>query len=440
MANNHSAMDFQSVILNRRNGKGNTKLELQALAQGAARATTPDYELAAWLMAEYFQPLSAEETAWLTLAMADSGERLDLSGLPKPWVDKHSTGGVGDKTSIVLLPLLACCGITIVKMSGRGLGITGGTVDKLESVPGFRMDLTPDELKSQAKEIGIAITGQTADLAPADKVLYALRDVTGTVDSIPLIVSSILSKKIAGGAEQIVLDVKAGSGGFMPNLSAAQQLANALKVTGDKVGLPTHIAITDMDQPLGRMVGNILEVKEAAATLNGESGRFADLCIDLAAHALVAIGKASDPDAALTTVRAKLASGEAKERARTWFKAQGAKVDVFEDLNSLPTAPISRPVLNRDKGGFVHRVDARIVGETVVDLGGGRRTKADQIDPRVGVECLKHVGDEISPGEPVFIVHASSSEGAQEAERRLLESVRFAPDRPAATPLILETM
>ncbi|MCH7945802.1 MAG: thymidine phosphorylase, partial [Armatimonadetes bacterium] len=291
-------MDFQDIIAAKREGRANSVEELRFLSQGAADGSLSDEELTAWLKAAYQNTLSATETADLTLAMAESGERLDLAGLPKPWVDKHSTGGVGDKTTIVLLPLLAACGMTVVKMSGRGLGITGGTVDKLGSVPGFRLDLTPEEMKEQAGRIGLAITGQTPRLAPADKKLYALRDVSGTVGSVPLIVSSILSKKIAGGAETVVLDVKCGSGAFMKTLPEAQALAQALVETARLCGLDLHLSITDMDQPLGRAVGNALEVKEAIRVLQGsETGRFRDLCLHFAGRALAAVGKGSEEDA-----------------------------------------------------------------------------------------------------------------------------------------------
>lgn len=303
-------MNFQDIIAAKRDGLKHTKPELEWLAKAAACGEVPDYQLSAWLMAAYLHPLDSEETAWLTLSMAGTGERLDLTGLPKPWVDKHSTGGVGDKTTIVLLPLLAACGLTMVKMSGRGLGITGGTVDKLLSVPGFRMDLTPEELKAQAKRIGLAITGLTPNLAPADKVLYALRDATATVDSIPLIVSSILSKKIAGGAETVVLDVKAGSGAFMKTVPEARKLASALSDTAAIAGLKTRLAITDMSQPLGRTVGNSLEVEEAGAVLTGnEPSRFAELCLDLAALTLVAVGVEPGMDRARAKALHALAGG-----------------------------------------------------------------------------------------------------------------------------------
>jgi pyrimidine-nucleoside phosphorylase len=429
-------MEFQEVIAHRRDGIVNPREELEMLARGAADGSIPDYQLSAWLMAAYLEPLNAEETAWLTEAMADSGDRLDLTGLPKPWVDKHSTGGVGDKTSIILLPLLASCGMTIVKMSGRGLGITGGTVDKLESVPGFRMDLDPSELIDQARRIGLANTGQTAALAPADRTLYALRDVTATVDSIPLLVSSIMSKKLAGGSERVVLDVKCGSGGFMTDLDGAERLAEALSETGKRIGLPAHVAITDMSQPLGRAVGNLLEVKEAAQVLQGEKGRMRDLCLQLAAHALVASGLAKHSEA-LSVASKVLDSGTALVRAREWFKAQGATIDVFDHPEQLAVAPVQRVVAS-PISGYVHQVDARAVGEVVVALGGGRERKTDEIDPTVGVECHQAVGDEVESGQPAFTVHARNEEEAKAAGHKLLTGLRIAESKVQPPPLVLK--
>jgi pyrimidine-nucleoside phosphorylase len=431
-------VEFQQIIANRRDGKGNSQEELTILAKGAADASVPDYQLAAWLMAAYLRPLNPDETAWLTQAMADSGQRLDLTGLPKPWIDKHSTGGVGDKTSIVLLPLLASCGLTIIKMSGRGLGITGGTVDKLESVPGFRMDLTPEELKIQAAAIGLAITGQTPNLAPADKALYSLRDVTATVDSMPLIVSSILSKKIAGGAERVMLDVKCGSGGFMTDLEKAKALAKSLIETGKRLNLPVNVAITDMNQPLGRAVGNLLEVKEAVWVLKGGQNRFSNLCIELAAHALVETKWADDMPKAEMIVTSALREGRALYKAKEWFAAQGATVDVFALKDPLPMAKVQMTVTNTRGKGYVQQVDARTVGEVVLALGGGREKKTDVIDPTVGVECLKEVGDGIKDGEEVFIVHAATEKAAEQAAAKLLTGLKVSPEKVAPLPLIIE--
>ncbi|RYG20005.1 thymidine phosphorylase, partial [bacterium] len=333
-------MTLLPIIARRRDGQRHSEAELRELANAAAVGSVPDYQIAAWLMAAYLNPLDEEQTAWLTLAMADSGQRLDLTSLPKPWVDKHSTGGVGDKTTLVLLPLLAACGLTMVKMSGRGLGITGGTLDKLSSVEGLRLDLTPERLIEVAREVGFALGGQTAQLAPADGVLYSLRDATGTVASMPLIVSSILSKKIAGGAETIVLDVKCGSGGFMRTLDEARELARWLRTIGERCGLRVRCAITDMSTPLGAAVGNALEVREAWDVLSGVPLsepviRFRELCLDLAGLALETseAGDRAKAEEALT-------SGKAAQKFEAWLRAQGATSGV----EALPSAPVVRTV------------------------------------------------------------------------------------------------
>lgn len=428
------------LIAKRRDGLRHTEEELRYLASSAADASTPDYQLAAWLMAAYLRPLDRDETVWLTQAMAYSGERLDLDALPSPRIDKHSTGGVGDKTTLVLLPLLASCGATLVKMSGRGLGITGGTLDKLESLPGFRTDLTPEEMIRQAAEIGLALTGQTPRLVPADKVLYSLRDAIGAVDSLPLIVSSILSKKIAGGADRIVLDVKCGSGGFMPTLERASELAEWLKAVGEGCGLHVRIAITDMDQPLGTWAGNALELKEAVRTLKGEErGRFRELCVQLAGLALSSAGLAISIEEGASAAEASIESGRAAEKARAWFTAQGARIDPFEG-EGWQCAPTQRAVGWRGEPGFVAKIDARTVGETVVALGGGRKEKGQHIDPTVGIGTLVQVGEAIAPGQVAFEVHARSESVAEEAERRLLGALRVQSDPVPARAVVIEVL
>ncbi len=429
-------MDFIEIIAKRRDAQPHTPDELSFLAQGAAQGTIPDYQLSAWLMAAYLNPLSEEDAALLTVAMADSGERIDLTGLPKPWMDKHSTGGVGDKTTIVLLPILAACGLTVVKMSGRGLGITGGTVDKLASVPGFRMDLTPDEMKEQAAEIGIAITGQSAALAPADKTLYALRDVTGTVRSMPLIVSSILSKKIAGGAEIVALDVKCGSGAFMKTFDEARQLAGWLKRIGTKAGLKVQCEITDMDQPLGCSIGNALEVQEAIRVLKGEEqGRFYSLCIEVAGSALHVSGKADSLDEGRALAREALQSCRALGKAKEWFHAQGGSLSVF-DHEDWAVAPHTYAI-HADQEGWVARVDAEIVGQAVVDLGGGRKRKADEIDPTVGVVLSVEVGSKIGKGDLLATIH--SGQPNPEALTDVRNAIQISAAPAAERPVILAT-
>lgn len=431
-------MNLLDVIAATRDGKPLVPEQIDRLVRGAATGEASDYQLAAWLMAAVLQGLSDSETSALTLAMANSGERLDLTELPRPWLDKHSTGGVGDKTTLVVLPILAASGLTVVKMSGRGLGLTGGTIDKLESVPGFRTDLTPEELVRQAKEIGIALSGQTPRLAPADKVLYALRDVTGTVRSLPLIVSSILSKKIAGGAERVVFDVKCGSGAFMQTIGEARELANALKRVGEDAGLSVRCLISDMDQPLGQFCGNALEVEEAAAVLSGQSsGRFRTLCEAVAGAALELGGKAEAGSGA-AMARELLETGRALAKADEWFRAQGARVSLANGLLELDHAPHRRTLVS-EAAGWVHRVDAAVVGEIVVDLGGGRKAKSDVIDPRVGVEVLVEVGDEVDAGQPLLVIHGATEVGIDDVMDRARGAVIVRDGAVPKRPVVLSS-
>lgn len=431
--------DFRRIIEDRRDGRSHSGADLAFLANGAGSGSIPDYQLAAWLMAAYLNPLSRDETTALTLAMADSGSRIDLTGLPKPWVDKHSTGGVGDKTSIVLLPLLAACGLTVVKMSGAGLGITGGTVDKLGSIPGFRLGLGIDELKEQARKIGLALTGQTPDLAPADKALYGLRDATATVKSLPLITSSILSKKVAGGAETVVLDVKCGNGAFVADLDEALELADWLRDVGTRCGLNIRIEVTDMSAPLGSAVGNAVEVKEAIrvltcdpAELPGPSQRFRELCLDLAGETLDAVGIPSG------RAEEALRGGTAAEKAQQWFAAQGGPKTLDGVLNSLTTAPLTRDVRS-DREGWIQGVQAATVGAAVVDLGGGRHRKEDLIDPSVGIEFMAGVGDEVRAGDVLFTVHAGTEAAADEAAASVRGAMTFSGWPVERPPLVLRT-
>ena len=430
-------MKVVDIIARKRDGKENTVDDLQYIARGAADGSIPDYQLSAWLMAAYLNPLNEQETAWLTKAMAESGTRIDLTGLPKPWVDKHSTGGVGDKTTLVLLPILAACGLTVVKMSGRGLGITGGTVDKLSSIPGFRLDLTAEDMKTQAARIGLALTGQSPDLAPADKALYALRDVTATVGSIPLIVSSILSKKIAGGAETIVLDVKCGSGAFMSTIEEANDLADSLEATGRILGLSITASISDMGQPLGSAVGNALEVREAMQVLQGTplsepSLRFRELCQYFAAETLLACSKVMSIEDGLAMAEESLDSQRALAKFQEWILAQGGS-PIWEQ-DDLPKSPILRLVKHRGEAGWISEVSALNVGEAVIDLGGGRRTKSDVIDHSVGIELLAAVGSRVEEGQPLFRIHAPSESSADSAQMATLAGIKFsqkAVERPA---------
>lgn len=427
-------MDFQSIIATRRDGKRHSDDELRFLARGAAEGSIPDYQLSAWLMAAFLKPLADDETTALTLAMAESGERMDLTGLPKPWVDKHSTGGVGDKTSIILLPLLAACGLTLVKMSGRGLGVTGGTLDKLEAVPGFRVDLSPDEMKAQAAKIGLAITGQSPNLAPADKTLYALRDATGTTSNIPLLVSSILCKKIAGGAETVVLDVKCGSGAFMHTYEGAHALAVGLARTAKAAGLRCRLAITDMDQPLGT-AGNALEVYEALQVLRCDwtsdaIRRTVDLCLTLAGVALQASGLVTSEGEGRARAQTALITGAAYEKTAQWFEAQGGSIDA-----ELPVAPVIRTV-EAPEDGWVSRIDAETIGYTVIGLGGGRRKKEDKVDPRVGIRLPLAIGSHVAQGAPLATVHAASEADAEEAVRQVRSAFSLSPTEYLAPPIV----
>jgi len=430
-------MNILDFLTQRRDNRPHSKVDIDAFIQEATAGNIPDYQVAAWLMAAFLNPLDEAQTADLTLSMAHSGDRLDLTGLPKPWVDKHSTGGVGDKTSLVTLPLLASCGLTVVKMSGRGLGITGGTVDKLESIPGFRMDLTPEEMVAQAGEIGLAVTGQTPRLAPADKLLYGLRDVTATVPCIPLIASSILSKKIAGGAEVVVLDVKCGSGAFMRDLDSATNLAKWLKEIGTRCGLTIEVEITDMDQPLGVACGNVLEVLEAVHTLRGEGpARFQELCLHVTGVALHAAGMEPSIEQGIQKATEKLLSGAAYRKAEQWFAAQGADPKVLASDNWAPHAPVITKVRS-DQAGWVERYDAETVGRIVVDLGGGRHKKEDDIDTTVGVMCHREVGDRVEVGDLLGVIHARNQADSDRAVASLKQAVHVVQNEVAKRPLVL---
>jgi pyrimidine-nucleoside phosphorylase len=436
-------LNFVQIIANKRDGRQNTEDELRFLALGAADGSIPDYQLSAWLMAAYLNPLDADETAWLTRGMADSGTRIDLNGLPKPWVDKHSTGGVGDKTTLVLLPILAACGLTVVKMSGRGLGITGGTIDKLSAIPGFRLDLTPEEMKTQAARIGLALTGQSPNLAPADKALYALRDVTATVASIPLIVSSILSKKIAGGADTIVLDVKCGSGAFMPSLDKATALAKGLSETGSRLGLGVKVSISDMSQPLGAMVGNALEVGEAMSVLQGRdltgpALRFRELCLYYAGETLEASGKATSVTTGKAIATEVLESGQAFEKFKEWVTAQGGTPIWQED--SLPQAKATVKVSYPGHSAYVKTVDALTIGQAIIELGGGRKSKEDEVDLSVGIEIHVSVGDQVTQGALLCTVHAADRDTSHRiGEKLLYDAFGFSATAVEPPPLILRS-
>jgi pyrimidine-nucleoside phosphorylase len=397
----------------------------------------PDYQLAAFCMAVYFRGLDGAETFALTDAMIRSGETIDLhAAIGRKVVDKHSTGGVGDKTSLAVGPIVAACGVPFGKMSGRGLGHTGGTLDKLESIPGFRIELTTEEFLQQVRDVGLAIIGQSANLVPADKLLYGLRDVTATVDNVSLIAASIMSKKIAAGADAIVLDVKVGDGAFMKTIEDARELAEMMLELGRHAGREVACVLTDMDQPLGHAVGNALEIRETIATLRGEGpADFTELVLSACAHLLAFSDLGVDEATGRERAAAAVQDGSALALYERWIAAQGG--DPAED--ALPTAPVLRDV-QAPSGGFVFAIGAVDVGMAALRLGAGRQTKDDDIDHAVGVLCLKKRGDVVEGGETVAQVHAQDEEAAARAADEVLAAYTFADEAPQATPIVLETI
>ncbi len=411
--------------------------ELAELVLAYARGDVPDYQLAAFCMAVYFQGLSTAETFALTDAMVRSGDTIDLgAALGRRVVDKHSTGGVGDKTTLAVGPIVAACGVPFGKMSGRGLGHTGGTLDKLEAIPGFRVELTTEEFVTQVRETGLAIVGQTANLVPADKKLYALRDVTATVDNVSLIAASIMSKKIASGADAIVLDVKVGDGAFMKSLADAQVLAETMLALGQRAGRDVVCVLTDMDQPLGRAVGNALEVHEAIATLRGEGPPdFTELVLDASAHLLALSDLGIDRAEARRRAELAVADGSATAAYERWIRAQGGDPDEA----ALPKAPIVREVF-APRAGWVQRLAALPVGLAALHLGAGRREKDAPIDHAVGVLCRKKRGDAVELGEPLAVVHARNERTADEAAEDVLAAYELGDEPPRARPIVLDTL
>jgi pyrimidine-nucleoside phosphorylase len=428
-------MHAMDVIAKKRDGGELSREEIAFFVQGYTADRIPDYQAAAWLMACFLQGMTDRETRDLTMAMVQSGETLDLSDVAPFTVDKHSTGGVGDKVSLVVAPLVAASGVPIAKMTGRGLGFSGGTVDKLESIPGYRTDLTVEEIKSQVAGIGIVLTGQTVDLAPADRKLYALRDVTATVESIPLIISSIMSKKLAAGADAIVLDVKVGKGAFMKTMEQAEALAHGLVRLGTQAGRDVVALVSDMDQPLGWAVGNALEVREAINTLHEGGPRdFREHCLTVAAEMLMLSGQVEDANEALSLVLKTLSSGAAWQKFRHMVEAQGGDVSTVDDPEKLPQAPIVEPV-PAPRSGYLVGLNAVEVGWAVVDLGGGREEKGQPIDHRVGVLVHHKVGDLVQEGTPLFTVYASDEEKLAAARGRVLAAHVFSDEPVQPLPL-----
>lgn len=401
-------MRFVDTLEKKRNGEELTTEEIESFVQGYTEGTIPDYQASAFLMAIYFQGMTPREQGDLTQAMARSGDVLDLSLIDGVKVDKHSTGGVGDTTTLILVPLVAACGVPVAKMSGRGLGHTGGTLDKLEAIPGFHIERTEREFIEQVNTIGAAVIGQTGNLAPADKKLYALRDVTATVNSIPLIASSIMSKKIASGADAIVLDVKVGDGAFMKTKEEAEELARAMVAIGEAVGRHTSAVISNMDEPLGRAVGNALEVQEAIDTLRGEGpADLTELSIQLGGRMLVAGQRVDTVEEGRLRIREAMDSGRALDVFRQLIEAQGGDASVVDDFSLFAQADYEEDVLAK-RDGYVTHIVANEIGLASMKLGAGRATKDDQIDPAVGIVLHKKVGDAVCQGEPIATVYAQS--------------------------------
>jgi pyrimidine-nucleoside phosphorylase/thymidine phosphorylase len=418
------------VIVEKRSGGEHAADTLAALIDGFTAGSVPDYQRAAWLMAVCWRGMTMRETADLTMAMARSGEMLDLGSLENT-VDKHSTGGVGDKTTLVLAPLLAALGSTVAKMSGRGLGHTGGTVDKLESIPGFTSDLDEERFLRQAHEVGVVVTGQSKDLAPADGLIYALRDVTGTVESLPLIASSIMSKKLAGGAKSIVLDVKVGSGAFMRTVEEARELALAMTSIGRHAGLDLTAILSNMSEPLGSAVGNAIEVREAIDCLKGEGpADLRELCVVLAGQVLRSAGLAGDEE----RVARALDDGSAYQRFERWIAAQGGDLAALGDL---PLAP-GQELVRARRSGVVAAIEARAVGRAAGLLGGGRSRKGEDLDHGVGVMLHAKVGDSVGAGEAVATVYHRHGRGLAQAVTALEAAIEVA-DSATPRPLIIET-
>lgn len=428
------------IIIKVRDGKPLTTEEIQFFVQGFTHGDIPEYQASAWAMAVVLRGLSMREITDLTLAMAASGDQLNLGDSMPLSADKHSTGGVGDKTTLPVQPIVAACGIPMGKMSGRGLGFTGGTLDKMESIPGYNVDLTTKAFLNQLQEIGIVLCGQTADLAPADGKLYALRDVTGTIPSTPLIASSIMSKKLAVGAQADLLDVKVGKGAFMQTLEDARALAETMVEIGTHAGRSVAAVISDMNQPLGFAVGNALEVKEAITTLNGEGPPdFREHCLEVAARLLLLTSQAQNLEDARRQAEGRLADGSALEKFKELIDAQGGDVSVIDSPERLPSAPWMQDVA-APSGGCVAEIHAKEVGLAAMQLGAGRKKKGDPVDHAVGIVLHHKVGDWVEEGEALFTLHARSEEAARPAAERLLQACTLHEQACEPLPLFYDTI
>ncbi|MEX1248063.1 MAG: thymidine phosphorylase [Anaerolineales bacterium] len=423
------------IIVKKRQGQELTRDEIRFFVEGFTRGEIQDYQVSAWAMAVLLNGMTDRETMELTLAMAESGDMLDLTGVVDRALDKHSTGGVGDKTTLVVEPLVAACGLRVGKMSGHGLGFSGGTLDKMESIPGFRTDLTTEEFLRQLREVGLVLTGQTGDLAPADGKLYALRDVTGTIDSLPLIASSVMSKKIAAGAQRMVLDVKVGVGAFMKNLDDARALAKIMVKIARLASRKAVALLSDMNQPLGHAVGNALEVKEAVLTLQGGGPEdFRRHAVEVAAHLIVLGEKEKTLAAARKLAAAQLQNGSAFQRFRALVVAQGGDVSYVDDPDKFPRAPFIE-LIPAPRAGYLRRVDAKEIGETSVELGAGRAKKGDPIDHAVGIVVHHKVGDKLAKSEPLFTLHANDKGKLEAARGRALAAHQWSSKKVKPLPL-----
>ncbi len=434
-------MNPVDIIVKKRDGGELSAAEIRTFIEGFVSGTIPDYQAAAWAMAVYFQGMTDAETTDLTLAMAASGDQLDLHDALPPntiIVDKHSSGGVGDKTTLAVGAIVAACGLPVGKMSGRGLSFTGGTIDKLESIQGWSPDLSEQQFRQQLRTVGLVVAGQTANLAPADKLLYALRDVTGTVPSLPLIASSIMSKKLAAGADAIVLDVKCGRGAFMETLAEARALSKLMVAIGQRANRRVTALITQMEQPLGRAVGHVLEVKEAIATLHGQGPADFQQLVEAVAQEMLLLGqRVQTTEQAREQIHQVIANGAAFAKFKAFVAAQGGDVRLMDNPEQLPQAPVTLPVLT-PVSGYVQRIDAREIGLTSVALGGGRQQKGDPIDYRVGIIVQAKVGDPVAPGDTLCTVHAADKQAAETAVQRILAAYTLQDQPVAPLPIIYE--
>lgn len=433
-------MAFQDLIEKKRDGGILSRSEIEELVRGIVSGTVPDYQISAWAMAVYFQGMNDEETRDLALAMAHSGEVIDLSGLEGIPVDKHSTGGVGDKTTLVAIPLVAAAGVPVVKMSGRGLGHTGGTIDKFESIPGFMVEKSLRQVIEQVNQVKAAVIAQMGNLVPADKKLYAIRDVTATVESVPLIASSVMSKKIASGAQGIVLDVKVGQGAFMKDLPKARELAQAMVSIGRGAGRQVVALLSDMSQPLGYCVGNGLEVREALDTLSGQGpDDLVELSLRLAAYMVLLGGGASSLDEALEKVSSLLWSGKGREAFQQMVEAQQGSLDFTRSDYGLPRASATME-LPSGESGYITSLDALKIGRAVMRLGAGREQIGEIINHAVGVVLHKKVGEFAEIGESLATIHADNNAAAQLAGEQIRDAYIFSPQNPGRPALILDTI